>query len=394
MKRDLKHINRYLDQVLSSTTFAKSPVNRELLKYLVTCSLKGENPKEFQIAADVFGKSYERDKEVNVRVYIHNLRKKLKAYYEHEGKDDELVFVLPKGHYTVDFQFSKIKSFRRQVHRHAPLLLGLSLLLLLTSLLLVFIFPKKRVDIPFWNQFLSNGYSTTLLLGDHYFYRGPIPSGQKGSIRDSKINSDLEFDSYLKAHPELIGQMKKTNLTYINNQAPLGLFYLMQVFGGGLYKLDMDYSSRSKIDDFRNRNLIFVGSFKTLHEFKSTTEKLGLKYDVESSLLSYDLADTTLQFDNRSTPYLNYEYAAVAHFMLPDERGVLFFLCDNDIGNMATLKYFTDKQLMQPIMQELKALESFNFKAIFEVKGEERTDFDITLERLDALPKNLGEIWP
>jgi len=81
---NLKHINRFLERILESNTFGKSPVNRELLKYLVQLSLRGENPKEYQIAAEVFGKKICEEKETNVRVYILNLRKKLQEYYQSE----------------------------------------------------------------------------------------------------------------------------------------------------------------------------------------------------------------------------------------------------------------------------------------------------------------------
>ncbi|WP_299578460.1 helix-turn-helix domain-containing protein [uncultured Sunxiuqinia sp.] len=394
LQNDHSHIKRSLSRLIESHTFSKSPVNRELLKYLVSCSLKGEKPKEFQIAADVFGKKYDPDKEVNVRVYMHNLRKKLEEYYAQEGQEDELIFELPKGQYAIHFNHSPIKSLKRKVYRFSPWLAASSLLLLIGILLFQLVISSNPVTIDFWKAFFAGGHPTKLILGDHYFYRGPIPSSDKGSIRDSRINSDQDFDAFLQSHPELVGHMEKTNLTYINNQAPIGLFYLMQVFGGGHFSLKMDYSSRIKIDDFRDQNLLFVGSFKTLHELKSTVEKLGLTYRIEETMLEYHTADTTLHFDNRSTDYLNYEHAVVAQFELPDKRQVLFFLCDNDIGNMALLKYFTDPLKMKPFNKQLKALKSSNFKAVFEVKGEDRTDFNIRLIRMDALPSNMAEIWP
>lgn len=394
MVKDKKHINLYLERIIKSHTFSKSPVNRELLKYLVNCSIVGESPKEFQIASDVFGKKYDRDKEVNVRVYIHNLRKKLKEYYQNEGQEDDLIFELPKGHYSINFKHSPIKTIKKRVYRSSPILFILSILMLIGMLIFHVIFPPSPVKIDFWNQFLSTEIPTRIVLGDHYFYRGTIPSGQRGSMRDSRINSNSDFDSYLQNHPELIGEMEKSDLTYINNQAPLGLFYLMQLFGGGHYKIEMDYSSRIKVDDFRDRSLIFIGSFKTLQELKNTVEKLGLVYQIEESLLEYQTEDTTLIFDNRSTSYLSYEYATVSHFEVQDGRHVLFFLCDLDIGNMALIKYFTDQKKMKRLVKNLQTIGTPNFKAVFEVKGENRTDFDIRLIRMDALPENISEIWP
>jgi len=389
-----KHIRYSLDRVIKSNVFSKSPVNQELLKYLVNCSLQGEIPKEFQIAADVFGRKYDPDKEINVRVYMHNLRKKLKEYYATEGKEDELILEFPKGQYAISFNHSPIKSLKKQVYRFSPMLFVASLILLISVLLFQLVFPLNQVKIGFWNDFLANGFPTRMVLGDHYFYRGILPSGKTVTMRDNRINSDADFDEYMKLHRELMEQREKTTLTYINNQAPLGLFYLMQLFGGGNFDLEMDYASRTKIDDFRDRNLLFIGSFKTLQQLKNTVEKLGLVYQIEETQLEYQTADSSLTFDNRSTPYLSYEHATVAYFSTPDGRRVLFFLCDQDIGNMALIKFFTDRNRMKDFSKKLDELNTTNFKAVFEVKGENRTDFDISLLRIDALPNDIAEIWP
>ena len=394
MNNNHKHISQTLERIVESTVFSKSPVNRELLKYLVDCSEKGEKPKEFQIASDVFGKKYDREKEINVRVYIHNLRKKLKEYYQHEGKSEELIFELPKGQYSILFKHSPIKSFKKKIYRFSPFLFLASILILISILVFRVLFPPQAVKIKFWNDFLSNDFPTRLVLGDHYFYRGNIVSDKTGNMRDNQINSDIDFDNYLKAHPELIEKMEKSNTTYINNQAPMGLFYLMQIFGGGYFDIDMDYSSRIKIDDFRDRNLLFIGSFKTLQLLKNTVEKLGLIYQIEQSVLTYKTTDSTFTFDNHSTAYLSYEYATVSHFELPDGRRAMFFLCDLDIGNMALIKYFTEKTQMDIFSEKLEKLGTNNFKAVFEVKGQNRTDFDINLIHLDPLPENTAEIWP
>ena len=394
MTKSKSHIDIYLKKIIESHVFSKSPVNRELLKYLVQSSFKGEKPKEFQIAADVFGKKYNPEKEVNVRVYVHNLRKKLKEYYEQEGQDDDLIFELPKGQYTIDFKHLPIKAMKKNVNRFTPVLFLFSVLILAGVLLFHVFFPSKPMKIEFWKPFFSTDFTTRIVLGDHYFYRGTVPSGQFGSMRDSRINSDAEFDNFVKQHPELIDQVEKNDITYVNNQAPMGLFNILQLVGGKHQNIEMDFSSRVKLEDFRDENLIFIGSFKTLQDLKKTVEKLGLIYNIEESVLNYQVADSTFAFNNRATSYLSYEYATVSYFELPGGRCVLFFLCDRDIGNMALTKYFTDETKMKAFETKIQILDSKNFKAVFEVKGENRTDFDIHLIRLDALPANVSEIWP
>ncbi|MGQ7870237.1 hypothetical protein [Sunxiuqinia sp. sy24] len=46
------------------------------------------------------------------------------------------------------------------------------------------------------------------------------------------------------------------------------------------------------------------------------------------------------------------------------------------------------------LKEKPKDLKSPSFKTVFEVKEEDRTDFDIRLIRLDALPDSTAEIWP
>ncbi|HNX57221.1 MAG TPA: hypothetical protein PKO30_16620, partial [Prolixibacteraceae bacterium] len=98
---DHRKISQTLEKLLNSKTFSKPGIYRDLLNYLVNCSLKGEIPKEQQIALEVFGKKMDQDKELNVRVYILHLRNKLAEYYQNEGKDDTVILEIPKGKYQV-----------------------------------------------------------------------------------------------------------------------------------------------------------------------------------------------------------------------------------------------------------------------------------------------------
>ena len=88
-----------------------------------------------------------------------------------------------------------------------------------------------------------------IVLGDHYFFTDSIATGRMGPSRDTHINSDEDLDAYLKTHPESLGKIRKSNTTYINRQAPIGLFRLMSMFGGGVAQVEMKYSSQLKWED-------------------------------------------------------------------------------------------------------------------------------------------------
>lgn len=388
---DHRKISQTLEKLLSSKTFSKPGVYKDLLNYLVNCSLKGETPKEQQIALDVFGKKAEHDKELNVRVYILNLRNKLKEYYQHEGKDDTVILHIPKGKYQVEFRFLTYKSFKQTLAKYSLALFAAGFLLLVTSLVLLLNTDKFRQPRQaIWKGFLRPDYPILIVLGDHYFFTDSVATGRLGSSRDTRINSDEDLDAYLKIHPGLIGKIRKSNTTYINRQAPIGLFRLMKMFGGGVANVEMKYSSQLKWEDTRNKHLIFIGSVKTLRFLKPTLERAGLKYDLEHSSFSYRTADSTLFFDNRRDNYLNHEYSSLVHFCTGDKRKVLFLLSDDDLGNIAAMKYLTEEQ---SIAFRDKA-PTLSFKAVFEVKGRELTDFKVHLVRIDPIAENISEIWP
>ena len=73
------HIQTYLSKILQSSEFQNSTKYQKLLEYLVKSTLAGKVPKEITIAMELFGVEMKDDTlgETNIRVYIHNVRKKL-----------------------------------------------------------------------------------------------------------------------------------------------------------------------------------------------------------------------------------------------------------------------------------------------------------------------------
>ncbi|OFX62571.1 MAG: hypothetical protein A2066_20015 [Bacteroidetes bacterium GWB2_41_8] len=390
---DHQKISQTLEKLLNSKTFSKSGINKELLNYLVNCTLKGENPKEYQIANDVFGKKADQQKDINIRVYIFNLRIKLDEYYKTEGKEDTVIIQIPKGKYKVEFRFDRIKSFKSFLSRFGFHLFAAGLIFLVISVIVIQVPHDNFPKIKLWKEFLKADFPIQIVLGDHYFFNDTIATGRIGISRDTRINSDEDLDLYLKAHPELIGKISKNKTTYINKQAPVGLFGLMQMFGGDVAKTEMKFSSQLSWDDLPGKHLIFIGSVKTIGFLDNTIEKLGLKYDLENSSFIYQTADSVLNFNNRSENYLQNEHACLIYFTTGNGRKILFLLSDSDIGNIAAVKYLTDEKSAAILMKKAEPTGS-NFKAVFQVRGRELTDFQVELLRVDAIQDPVSEIWP
>jgi tetratricopeptide (TPR) repeat protein len=97
-----------MSRVTQSRTFDKTPVLRQLLAHLVTRTISGQADqlKEYSLGVDVFARGASFDPRVDtiVRVQARRLRTKLAEYYDGEGRTDEVLIDLPKGHYVPTFR--------------------------------------------------------------------------------------------------------------------------------------------------------------------------------------------------------------------------------------------------------------------------------------------------
>src|SRR6266550_3351536 len=92
-----------LERVLHSRTLQNSENLKAFLRFVVEKTLADEavQLKEYTIATEVFGRRTDYDPRIDsvVRVQAGRLRTKLQEYYTAEGKNDQIVIDLPKGHY-------------------------------------------------------------------------------------------------------------------------------------------------------------------------------------------------------------------------------------------------------------------------------------------------------
>lgn len=97
-----------MERILQSAAFRNASTLQQLLRFLTTRALDGESEplKEYTIGVEAFGRMQDFDPKTDtiVRVQTHRLRQKLKEYYEGDGRDDQIVVEIPKGHYLPRFE--------------------------------------------------------------------------------------------------------------------------------------------------------------------------------------------------------------------------------------------------------------------------------------------------
>jgi tetratricopeptide (TPR) repeat protein len=111
-------IRAQLERIAASSVFAHAGRMSRLLAYLVEAELAGDGARlnQSRIAIDVFGRNGTFDPSVDsiVRVEIGRLRNKLREYYATDGRDDAIVFELPKGRYSPSIRLGEAALARPQ----------------------------------------------------------------------------------------------------------------------------------------------------------------------------------------------------------------------------------------------------------------------------------------
>jgi hypothetical protein len=95
-----------LQAIEASPAFARAPVMRRLLRFLVdeSCAGRGSNLKSYSVAVDGLGKPEDFDAQHDSypRVQVGRLRKMLDAHYAERRGESRIRFAIPQGNYAVE----------------------------------------------------------------------------------------------------------------------------------------------------------------------------------------------------------------------------------------------------------------------------------------------------
>src|SRR6516165_1545275 len=115
-----REVRAQLDRMLQSGMFKNSERLQRFLKFAVECALDGttDQLKESVLGRVVFDRGSEFDPRTDsiVRVEAQRLRRKLRQYYEIEGRDDPVAIDFQPGSYVPVFAYAR----ERQLQDAAP----------------------------------------------------------------------------------------------------------------------------------------------------------------------------------------------------------------------------------------------------------------------------------
>lgn len=389
-----------LSRILQSPQFKDSRRSQELLQYLFDASLADKSPKEITIAMDFFGKAADFDpkSDPTVRVQINYLRKKLEHFYLVSKEPHEFRLDIPKGHYAVEFIPAPPASMALPAPRETRVIVLASVVVILSLVIAILLLTGNGRPVasasdlsgnPIWAEFSQPaGRPTLIVLGDYYFlFDKTIVSKPGVIVRFPQINSQEDLRVAIRQDPTFAQRYVQSDFTYLRPSSSWGLSEVLPVLrqtpGGYSLKL----ASQLTLDDLKTHNIVFIGSFKTLHSLNRILDHFEFQYQFAPASLTVksERPDSGITFYPQNFRGGEYErdYAVIAKGLGPEGNTMLLILGFGDSGVLQAAKIAVDPSLTERIEENFgkrATAQPLYCNIVIEVEGINQTSFKWALK--------------
>lgn len=366
---DIEQIECYIDKIATNEIFSSSTQLVELLRLLIEESLAGNQLKELTLGIKFFGEKYAEKDNGTARVYVYNLRKKLNAYYADQGEEDRLKFILEKGSYKIRFEQSHSNdNHKKTIFTKRTTYIAAAIAVIIVACVALFMQPSNENYC--WDNFLRDGANNTCVLADHITINYNIDS-VKCVVSHPKITNETLL------RREVTDSVSLTQFTYFSKDIPYSLFNLTKWFtqSGG----DMTITQESKLDyaETKRSNIIYIGSYKTMGVSKHIFDKNNEWAKIDYNTITIDRGSKQTIYRSKFQSNYTKTYAIVSFFALNEQRHAIYFVSNSDVGTMAAVSYFTNREHLNKLYESVPKDSYFN--ALFEVEGVGRTNANCRL---------------
>ncbi len=369
-------INRYLEKISSHELFVRTPRYAELLRILVDATLRGEALKEVTLGMQFFGDNYAQKNDGLARTYVYNLRKRLDQYYSNEGKDDELKFILIKGSYQVHFrEVSNIEAGHAHISKsRIKLLLVATLAVALAIVATVMISHEKSYC---WQPFFDNERATICILADHLTWEY-TPTGRKSG---SAVNNDIA--NYTRLQNKLPDSLKLRDYTFLTKCAPFALHRLTEWFCSHDSTLTPILESSLPLDQLKGANIIYIGQYKLMGVSRANFLKDSKVFRAGHNCFYSTRDGIERVYSHKFKKTLESEFAMVSYVALNTGGEALYFISNHDMGTIATVERFLDRDFLKDFFSTIP--KGAHFNALFKVAGLGRTEISCELIDIEII---------
>jgi len=283
-----------LERILESGVFRSSDVLRRLLKFLAEKAFSGEAAqlKEYTIGVDGLGKAetYDPRKDASVRLQASRLRQKLTEYYLTEGKEDPIIFELPKGHFQLVWKTriptvvpAQNSSPPRSITRppwNASFLLTAALLISLCwgAYVTIDLSHLRKTALStwtpeleeLWQPFLATGRPMIIAFSDPFFVGLVREDGtDQYYVRDRSIEhwDDARNSPKLRGLQKLLQiQDMRPNQDFALRGDMMSLFMVTKALAAQQSAISVFRLSAVSADDLSNNNVLLLGAQHRLND--------------------------------------------------------------------------------------------------------------------------------
>lgn len=410
-----EELNALCKRIIVSGILGRSKHYSALLEYIVKCSVAGKTPKEIELAVEVLnrGENFDASADSTVRVYVHQLRKKLDSYYKSYELDAAYRIVIPKGQYTIAAEKRKAHIFvasQDSVQGIAPnlntKLLVTAVVLLLVNLIYMISSNQDNsvqasqviAEHPVWNSILQDDQPILLVVGDYYIFGELNANGNIARmVREFNVNSrndleDLQFTDFERAENYL-----DLDLSYMPEGSAFALARIVPILEESGKPVNITMMSDLTTADIRENHIVYIGYISALEKltdmaFAGSGLQIGRSYDELLNTKTEEYYTSDAGLPEEGEPFK--DYGMFSTFRASTDTQVVLISGMRDAGLMHTAQALSDSAALDDLIVSIdndtdEALASF--EALFEVFGVDRLNFDANIvyaELLDA-----SQIW-
>jgi hypothetical protein len=357
-----------------------------LFDYLAACATAGTKPKEFEVAAAVFGRgsAFDGSQDASVRVAVHRLRRKLDDFYAGAGRDEPVRLTIPKGEYRMVAEPRPVEAVAAlpppSLRRYAAA--GIALLIVLNvAAWAVFwtthgterILAKVQAS-QAWAPLLKAEPATLLVVGDYYIF-GEIDerAGVNRLVREYGINSREDLDAWLMDNPKAMGSYRDLDLYYLPVGAAFALRSIVPIISRGGAKaegLHVVMASDLTPEMLKRNNIVYVGYLSGLGllrapVFAASRFSVGETYDELIDSQSHKTYVSQEGGPSQSDASRR-DYGYVTAFKGPSGNRIVVVAGDRDTGLMQAAEALASPDALKALA---KTAGGDSFEALYEAQG-------------------------
>jgi hypothetical protein len=419
-----------LQRLLHSKYFSKTKKLSRFLEFVCEQSFIGDAEKlnEYLIGVEIYerGSDFDPQQDSIVRVQAHEIRRRLKEYFQEEGKGDPLRVDFPPGHYVPIFSRSDAQpavseplaaiaeteplAVKEQPNRNNKLVLILSLLCLLLAALLIrekyFVqnfAPQLPQYLPetmtwFWGPFLPPADPPLIVIPNHPMLRLRHEGDSLASLAQSTLIPKEKLPEFrdtihFRELPEFRFVTSLTDFTAVGET--LGLLNFIDLFSRVGMKVRLKESRLTDYEMVKRGNTVLLGGNQAWSgRIFIYPEGFWFRAGVitNQTPLPGEIPVYKPEFDP-ITSSLRTDYALV--LMLPNEKAhqrILLIYGIYTQGSLAAIEYVTNEDRLSELQKALVELSPDKkttpryFQALLQTTVENYVPGKTTLVGLRIIP--------